>query len=210
MFADWLQEQGGELNADWAAAIRVQVAWAHGVPDAPEPRLLNSQSGVDSVARRLGLPPGIDTGRWERGFPEAVFGSFDAVRAAWPGLIGRVPFRDLRVVESSDDTVADFVTWRGIDRLTALDLRSWRRGLSAAPFGEPALLTVAGCAALSGLTSLKMGYLHLTNSGAAAVMDSPHLKRLRTLQLRRADDTPNLTWHTRTRLTTTFGSNTVL
>lgn len=210
VFADWLQEQGGPLENAWAGAIRAQVHLAAGATDIAPPKLFGSMFGVNRVSARLGVPPDLEPGLWNRGFPTCVSGTFDAVRAAWPHLTARVPFRDLRMADSSDDAVAEFAKWPHLDRLTALDLRSWYRGPGAAPFGEPALLTVAACAALSSLASLKMGYLHLTNSGVAAVLNSPHLRELKALQLRRINDAPTLTWYTQTRLTAAFGPDAVV
>ncbi|AMV28164.1 hypothetical protein VT84_27405 [Gemmata sp. SH-PL17] len=211
-FADWLSERGGAVNTAWANGIRAQVWLANGSTDtagAPQSRVFESAYGLEKLRERLGIEcAGAD--QWERGFPTRLVGNFSAVAGVWARLADRVPCRVLHLSSVSDRAVAEFVTWPALDRLTELDLALWYDPVERGTFGEGALRCVAECPALRGLKSLFMGPLRLTNTGAAAILNSPHLLRLQHLQLRRTYDSPNLTWYTETRLRAGFGADVVV
>ncbi|VTR93021.1 unnamed protein product [Gemmata massiliana] len=209
-FADWLSERGGAVNTAWANGIRAQVWLASGSTDTAgvlQSRVFESAYGLEKLRERLGIDC-VGADQWERGFPTQLVGDFPAMASVWERLADRVPCRVLHLSSMSDAAVAEFVTWPALDRLTELDLGAWYSPVGT--FGEVALRCVAECPALRGLRSLFMGPLNLTNAGAAAILNSPHLFRLQHLQLRRTHDSPNLTWYTETRLRAGFGADVVV
>ena len=212
VLADWLSERGGAVNTAWANGIRAQVWLASGLIDAAgaqQSRIFGSAYGLEKLRERLDIQS-VGADQWERGFPTRLVGNFPSVASAWARLADRVPCRVLHLNSMSDSAVAEFVTWPALERLTELDLGSWYDPVEWGSFGEAALRYVAECPALGKLTSLFMGPLNLTNTGAAAILNSPHLLRLQHLQLRRTHDSPNLTWYTETRLRAGFGADVVI
>jgi uncharacterized protein (TIGR02996 family) len=182
VFADWLAEQGGPVNAAWANGIRAQVWRARGAADAAtaqQSRVFGSAYGQAKVRERLGIPAGLNVAGWERGFPTTVVEPFVTLYEVWPRLAFRVPIRNLHVYEASEAGAAEFVTWPGLSILRELTFDVvW-----AVPRPGDVIATLAGCVALSGLRTLAVAYARLTDEAVTAILDSPHLAGLETLTL---------------------------
>jgi uncharacterized protein (TIGR02996 family) len=182
VFADWLAEQGGAVNAAWANGIRAQVWLARGATDAAyaqQSKVFESGYGLAKVRERLGLPTGLTVTEWERGFPTMVMGSFLGLRPDWRRLAFRVPIRKFHVYDVSVASTSDLVTWPALSVLRELTFGSaWE-----APQPGDVLSILAGCAAFRGLELLAVAYALLTDAGVTAILDSPHLAGLKTLTL---------------------------
>lgn len=183
VFADWLTEQGGPVNGAWANAIRVQIWDAQGLPDHPlkgRPLLFDSAYGKRLFFKRIGADADtFDWERWDRGFPTTAHGTFADLRTAWPRVAHRVPVRRVLAFEMSEAAVAEFVAWPGLNPVRELEIvAAWgqRAGLDLLP-------PLAGCASFGGLRSLTVREADVSDESVLAVLDSPHLARLKHLQL---------------------------
>ncbi len=184
VFADYLQEHGGSVNAAWALFIRGQVELARAGEScdptaAARVRLLDVPFWRARWWVRLRFADArLACAEWVRGFPLSVSGSADLVRGAWPRLAARVPFEKLEVTLATDADVEDLVARPGLDRVRDLFLRTDH--MNQAPLGDRAFLALAGCPALRGLRALAIEYAQATDVGVAAVLASPHLANLTT------------------------------
>jgi|SRR5579883_623014 len=144
MFADWLDEHGGELEHDRAEFIRVQVALARIAPvewvpwnmrlvelRAREKTLLLSRGPAwlaPLQAEREPLHGGDTHGQFRRGFVEVVW-----MPAAWfvqraDRLFASAPVRELRITRTTLEELAALASTPHLSRLNALDLSDRRLG----------------------------------------------------------------------------------
>ncbi|QJW99205.1 TIGR02996 domain-containing protein [Frigoriglobus tundricola] len=204
VFADWLSEQGGPLNAAWANAIRAQVWLARGATGAAtsqRSKLFESSYGREKLYERLGLPQWVS--QWARGFPTFASAHFHQLRDAWQRLAFRIPIRRLCLYGVSEADAAEFVAWPALTVLNELHISTvWER--TAPPDVIPLL---ANCPALSGLKSLFLQDALFNEVTVTALMDSPHLVRLEGLVLRlfNVPTPPRLSRATQSRLFARFG-----
>ncbi len=164
--------------------------------------VFESAYGQAKVRERLGVPEGTNIGAWERGFPALVVGSFRDLRGAWPRLAHRVPIKRLHIYEATAAEVAEFTTWPALVGLRELVLNA--QWMSPA---QDVLSAVAGCAALRGLESLIAVYALLTDATVTAVLNSPHLAGLKSLQLSTTYGAPPLKADVADRLRARFGAD---
>ena len=203
VFADWLSEQGGPVNAAWANGIRAQVWLARGATDvaiAQSSKVFDSNYGREKLYERLGLPEYVS--QWERGFPVHATAPFHQLSEAWPRLAFRVPIRWLHVYEVSEEHAAEFVAWPALSVLIELELGAvWE----AVPTPE-IISFLANCAALRGLKSLILRDALVNEATATVLLDSPHLVGLEALHLSIESTTDALSLALKSRLVARFGS----
>lgn len=188
VFADFLQERGGAVEGAWAMFIRAHLRLGTGVEtagDIPIVQRLSKDYWLKQFARRLGFPTesGVLLEEWERGFPNKLAADYPVAKERWAALVERVPFRQLRVGGMEDEAVEDLVTWPRLERLTALELNTWDGTLVTRTLSQRGVAALAECAALSGLESLEVRFLDVTNRVADLILKSPHLTKLRNLAL---------------------------
>src|SRR5262245_22208096 len=84
VFADWLDEQGGEVNAYWAELIRDQS-----LPRSEGPRvfLACNDAWHRAWGTRFEFPATLSFDGWERGFPIRLHAPAGALRAEWDRVI---------------------------------------------------------------------------------------------------------------------------
>lgn len=201
VFADWLDEQGGEVDAAWANGIREQVRCGSGGTDfefpAP-PDLSEPSHGSKKLKERLGIPPELHVNGWERGFPTLLGGHFTSIAQEWPRIAILAPWRTLRLSWTDDNSTASFVMWPWIARLKSLEFLN-------GDHTEATLLILARCAALRGLENLTVVNIYFTDEGTRTLLDSQHLTNLRQLRLYRRWDCPDPSPPILERLRTRFG-----
>ena len=97
VFADFLQEQGGKVEAAWAMFVRAHVRLGTGVEtagDVPTVQRLGKDYWLTQFAERLGFPvgSGVALADWERGFPNHLSAEYPVARERWgfPASGGRV------------------------------------------------------------------------------------------------------------------------
>jgi uncharacterized protein (TIGR02996 family) len=184
VFADWLDEKGGQWNTAWAELIRVQVSMGRGLANDREhqQRLARRDRELTplvdySWARGLGLPE-RGWGNWSRGFPLAL-------RVYYLGLAVSqqfasappIPIRGLELVGVKGEELNTFLKWPGLRQVRDLDLF----GIDS-PFAAESL-ALARCEFLSKVERLRLGRVILTNKEALAILESPHLSRVTELRI---------------------------
>lgn len=202
VFADWLDEQGGAVNAAWAAGIRAQVALARGDTDEAlrfQACVFESRYGLERLAERLELPAEVGDG-WERGFPFRAAGPYSYLCDVWPGLADRIPIRTLVVHELTESETEELVTWPALLRLRELDCA----GVWDSPRADLVPI-LAGSPNLRNLKVLRVYDALLNDANVSALLTSPHLADLETLQLGYEGATSPLSNDGRQRLTARFG-----
>ena len=204
VFADWLTEQGGAVNAAWAAGIRAQVWLARGATDEAlrfQACVFDSPYGLEKLHERLELAAWAGNG-WERGFPSDAAGSFSQLRDEWPGVAFRIPVRKLFVHEMTGADADELVTWPALTVLRELSCT----GAWNAPRID-AVQALAGCADLRNLKALRLYYVRTDDAAVTALLDSPHLAGLEVFQIGSEGDATALSGAVRDRLTARFGEN---
>jgi hypothetical protein len=138
---------------------------------------------------------------WERGFPSEVTGYFQDLQHLWPELVYRIPVRKLHVYEVNASEAAEFVAWPELSVLRELVLdAAWsEHGPSDI---IPPLVASAG---LTGLVSLDVRGANLIDANVVAVLDSPHLARLKICHLRYGTGANSLSSEVRDRFHARFG-----
>ena len=229
VFADYLQEHGGKVEAAWAMFIRAHVRLGTGTEtagDVPTVQRLGSDYWLKHFVARLGFPAavrlvssaadpsdlpgsGVTLADWERGFPTALSADYPALRREWAALVDRVPFRRLSVDGIEDEAVEDLVAWPRLERLTALALTTWDGTLVPRTLGARGVAALAGCPALTGLEELSLSFLDVTDRVADLVLRSRSLRGLRHLTLRTSTAHAEPSGAARARLCARFGDFTV-
>jgi uncharacterized protein (TIGR02996 family) len=184
-FADYLDELGGEREAEWAELIRAQVALARGAGTERE-RLAAREQELGPRVRdwwphRLGLgaSAALAWENWSRGFPLTLSGNGAAIRTVRPALAGRVPLREFNIQPATDADLAEFATWPELRLVRKLGV--WTdRGTAIT---EGGLLALAGCEHLSNLERLRMQWAAYTDAAMDAFLDSPHLAQLVSVKI---------------------------
>jgi uncharacterized protein (TIGR02996 family) len=208
VFADWLTERGGPVDAAWAKGIRAQIWRARGDAEAAlaqGSKLFESPYGLAKLYEHLGLRPDV-VGDWERGFPTSAGAPFVTLRKLWPGLAYRFPIRKLSAREVWNDSLAEFLAWPALSLLREL-------GFSAQytrPRPAHVIPLLAGCPALKGLVTLRVLGAGITDDAVTAILDSPHLAGLKTCELRRGYDPNELSQAVRDRFRQRFEPDAVI
>jgi uncharacterized protein (TIGR02996 family) len=211
-FADFLQEQGGEVNDAWAAFIRGRVRVVRepevGGALADEVGVVRNDGWKRRWLDRLGVAAdGLTWGVWERGFPELLSGTFPRVRDTWPRIAGRVPVRILMIGGVDTAAAEELCGWSGLRRVARLLLYSGIPTPGGRTINDPGLHALARCGALAGLVALEVGFLAATDAAVTALLDSPHLAGLESLRLSCQAGVRPLSPQITARLTARFGSN---
>jgi uncharacterized protein (TIGR02996 family) len=204
VFADWLDEQGGAVNAAWAAGIRAQIALARGADDDAlrfQTCVFESRYGLERLAERLELPAEVGDG-WERGFPYRAAGNFEQLRAVWPALAQRLPIRELYSHQMTTADGKEFVAWPALDGLRILSCS----GLWGVP--QTDLITpLLNGANLRNLTTLRLSDTLITDAALTRLLDAPLFAGLRVLQFGYERTESGLSATVRQRLAARFGDN---
>jgi uncharacterized protein (TIGR02996 family) len=214
VFADFLQECGGKVEVAWATFIRAHVRLDTNTElagDIPCVRLLGSDYWLKRFAVRLGIGPesGVTVGGWECGFPAHLAADYPLLRCEWDTLLDRVPKPDLRVGGIEDEAVEDVVSWPRLDKLMTLDLTTWDGTMVPRTLSERGVAALVNCPAVTGLESLGLSFLDVTERVAELILGSPHLARLRVLALRTSTSHALTDPQGRKRLCDRFGPNAV-
>jgi len=183
VFADWLDEQGGDVNAAWAELIRVQVRLARGA-GAEREQLVDRERAVQPAAvagwvGRWKLPDDLKWENWTRGFPLTLSGSGASIRTARLTFAGRVPLREFNLDPATDADLAEFTTWPELQLVRKLGIWTTRNN----PITEQGILALAGCEYLADLERLRMQQVAYTDTAMEAFIDSPHLSRLISVKI---------------------------
>ncbi|MCI0702716.1 MAG: TIGR02996 domain-containing protein [Planctomycetia bacterium] len=183
VFADWLDEQGGSVNAAWAELIRVQVALARGA-GAERERLAARESELEPAVvavwpTRSGSRPWLKWANWSRGFPLTVSGPGTIIRTARPTFAGRIPLREFNIKPATDADLIEFVTWSELKLVRKLGV--WSGGTG--PITERGMLALVRCEYLSNLERLRMQWIALTDVSAEAFLDSPYMAQLVSVKI---------------------------
>lgn len=186
-FADLLDEDGGPTEAAWAKFIRAHLRLGTGIEmpgDVPTVLELGSDEWAGRFAARLGFPVGgVNVSNFDRGLPDELTGGYLPFRRHWNELLTRTPFRRLVVTGVEDEAVEDFVMWPALERLTALELTTHDDTQLERRFGVRGVAALTSCPALSGLESLALNGLGLTEHIADLILNSRNLRRLRELRI---------------------------
>jgi len=186
VFADFLQECGGNVATAWAFFIRGQIELARLASGTAEAtvarvRLLDVPFWHTQWIARLGFAERkLTWDSWVRGFPRHLSGASTELRQVWPQLSMRVPFESLTLSSASDADVEELLTRPEIGRVRELALTTDHHGQQ---LGDRAFLALAACKHLRNLKGLRMLSAVLTNRGAKALLDSPHLGELTTVHV---------------------------
>src|SRR5262245_2139918 len=179
VFADWLDEQGGEVNVAWAELIREQV-----YPGSEGWIVYRDfiKDWLDSWGIRLGFPATMDFGKWKRGFPIRLDAPANDLVAEWDRVLRLVPITELDIWQATDASVEELTMACDLRNLHELSVRSEvPQGNEIPLLTDRALVALAECPALSGLEYLSVRWVGLTDRGVAAILYSPHLAHLREL-----------------------------
>jgi uncharacterized protein (TIGR02996 family) len=182
VFADWLDEQGGEVNAEWAELIRDQLHPGSGGWTIYRDF---TKDWLDSWGTRLGFPATMSFGKWKRGFPIRLDAPAHDLLAEWDRVFCLVPVTELDIWQATDADVEELAAACDLRNLRALSVQSKVPQGNEVLFTDRALVALAECPALSELGCLSVQWVGLTDRGADAVLCSPHLAHLREFQLGR-------------------------
>lgn len=178
VYADWLQENGQLERAEF---IRVQIELAR----RPNLALQARESALLAAYGERWLAPlrtpdgplfGEAHGVFRRGFVEIIWMTAGRFLERADLLFTRIPVRELRVTRTS---LEDFTRLIGSDvllRLATLDL-------SDRKLGDEAVSLLAGSPPLRNLRVLRLRGCGFTHAGAIALVRSPFLSGLRTLDV---------------------------
>jgi uncharacterized protein (TIGR02996 family) len=211
-YADWLDEHGDDDRAEFIRG-QIELARTPAADDRHAQllarcRQLEERCRADWVA---GCPPGVVVGDFERGFPRRVG---PPLRAPAQRVLSREDFAAMaralelfpvhvfsaRLLGAASPGVAGFpqqsvypprgdsplerlARWGRLARFTALDLGTGRLTTGHGDF-QPGLAALAGSAHAANLTALNLSGLLLSEEAVEAVAESPHLTRLRSLDVR--------------------------
>jgi uncharacterized protein (TIGR02996 family) len=205
--ADWLDEQGDEPNAVWAAFIRGSCWAARGLIDHLTERETWAMKYwhyyYQPWLKMLGLPPRgreVNQSSWSRGFPDSAEASFESFRHL--RLQVRAPIQSLTLEGTTDATVEELTTWPELARLRSL-------GLKSNPLSDTAFVVLAGCPFLANLTSLRLPSAVVTDYGMTALLDSPNLQGLQSLRFDSTSAVQLLSTAVRDRVRARFGGETL-
>jgi uncharacterized protein (TIGR02996 family) len=193
VYADWLDETGGELERARADLVRTQVALAHVPPAefgpenergvalwAREQLLLSThgQAWLKPLRERGGPLESTDThGQFRRGFVEVVWMSPTQFLTRAEVLFARTPVRELRVTRTTIEELAAIVGSAHFPRLTALDLSDRR-------LGDDAARVLARRPVSAALTTLRLSGCGLTDTAAHRLAGANFHWPLRELNVR--------------------------
>lgn len=182
VFADYLDEQGGEANALWAELIRVQVPLARGA-GADRERFAARERELEPALvavwpERMGLPNGLQWQNWTRGFPLTLDGYGTTIRSARPAFANRVPLREFNIRAATDADLVEFATWPELALVTKLGI--WT---DAVMISERGLVALCECEHLSNLDRLRMEWVRYTDRAMEAFLDSPYLRNVVSVKM---------------------------
>jgi uncharacterized protein (TIGR02996 family) len=175
VFADWLDEYGGEPERARAEFIRVQMelsrapAGARRVGALARERALLSTHGeawLEPLRERGGpLPKTVAHAEFRRGFVERVW-----MPAAWfvaraESLFASVPVRELRLTRTTVPELAEVLASPYFPRLNALDLSDRR-------LGDDAATVLAMRPSVAAIRTLRLRGCGLTDVGAWRLADA--------------------------------------
>lgn len=175
IYADWLEEQGGEGNESRAALIRTQIRLHRmGRNDSERSELSSTEQGVAGST----YPTALHTLQ----LPRNRIGPRGIGALASSPALRSLEILDLtanQIGESGARAIADSPHWQ---RLSDLDLLDWR-------IGSEGIVALADSPNLAGVKHLNLQGNTIDHEAARVLARSPHLDRIETL---RCDmDVPN-------------------
>jgi uncharacterized protein (TIGR02996 family) len=179
VYADWLQEYGDALRAEF---IRVQVELARATDKA---RIVELEERADRLRAE-------SAGRWTRGSPtrpgvrigydlrrgfyhHVTFDGRDAFARFADEVFAWTPIDSVSLWNESARALRALLGSRYASRLMRLSLSSG--------IGNRGCLMIAACSRLSHLEELNVPAAGITDAGALAIANSPHLPALLSFQL---------------------------
>ena len=176
VYADWLDEQGGEVNTNWAELIRDQVC-----PGGEHRTVyyLSDKRWLRTWATRFRFPTEWVFDGWQRGFPSRLIAPARTLLAEWDRVLRTVPVTAVHVEEAADADVEALVAACDLRNLRELFVQSNVPQENESLLTDRALVALAECPALSELSCLLVRWVGLTDSGADALLRSPYLANLR-------------------------------
>ncbi|MCS6864717.1 MAG: TIGR02996 domain-containing protein [Gemmataceae bacterium] len=194
MFADWLEEHGGNAERLRAEFIRVQVELAH-TPAATtrywellaqEQRLLSAY-GEQWLAPLRGpgepLQRGFTQGQFRRGFVEVVWMPCGWFLQWAKVLLERTPLRELRITRTQLDELAALMASDHLPRLNALDLSDRR-------WGDDMARLLTKRPSITAIRTLRLRACGLTDVSAYRLAETPFDWPLRELDVAFNDFSP--------------------
>jgi uncharacterized protein (TIGR02996 family) len=179
VYADWLEEHGDALRAEF---IRVQIELARETDKARIARLAEHADRLraESAGRwTRGSPtrPGVRIGyELRRGFyHEVAFDGRDAFARFADEVFAWAPVDAVSLRRESGDSLRKVLTSRYAPRLVRLSL--------SLRIGDRGCLAIAACAKFAHLEELNIPAAGVTDAGALAIANSPHLPALLSFQL---------------------------
>lgn len=178
IYADWLEENGCPERAEF---IRIQIELAR----RPNLTLQARESALLAAHAERWLAPlrtpdgplfGEAHGVFRRGFVETVWMTAGRFLERAGVLFAQTPVRELRVTRTSLEHFIRLIGSDGLLRLATLDL-------SDRKLGDEAVSLLAGSPQVRNLHVLRLRGCGFTHAGAIALVRSPFLSRLRTLDV---------------------------
>jgi uncharacterized protein (TIGR02996 family) len=179
VYADWLEEHGDALRAEF---IRVQVELAR---ETDKPRIVKLSERADQLHAE-------SAGRWTRGSPtqpgvrigyelhrgfyhEVAFDGPDAFARFADEVFAWAPIEAVSLRREAGGALRKVLTSRYAERLARLSL--------SLRIGDRGCLAIAACAKFARLEELNVPAAGVTDAGALAIANSPHLPALVSFQL---------------------------
>lgn len=175
-FADYLDEQGGEVNVAWAELIRVQIELARGARGERAQHLARRDRELEPLValdfqKRIGLPGHGHWEAWARGFPLVLRDYTLAPDEGDFECVPPIPLSKAEMSDARDDELIAFLEWPGLQFVRELD--AWSN-----PWFTRGALALANCRYLTNLERLRIATVALTDEIATAFLESPYLSRL--------------------------------
>lgn len=176
VFADWLDERGGEIETKWASLLREQLR-----PGSERlvVHLAYDEHWMDTWGERFEFPATLSFDKWARGLPVCLGAPATDLLAEWDRVFHLVPVTELHIWQAADDKVEDLVASCDLRNLRELLVRSKFFPENESILTDRAMIALAECPALRELSRLIVQGIGLTDLGVDAALRSPYLMNLR-------------------------------